>query len=159
MSPQLLLVAVKARIIRMPQSMSSYCSLEVSIHSSSVELFYSVCEGTFDRQTLRQLIATELQFPAIAVVCSKHSPSTKQPLAQLRCVRLLNIDQYLKKKKSCVSDSDTQRTAGPHSFISHTAIQKTTDHLSVVQNDIAFNEWQCQCETSLDKSNERSPML
>ena len=102
MTPQLLLVAVKARNIRMPQSMSSYCSLEVSIHSSSVELFYSVCEGTFDRQTLRQLIATELQFPAIAVVCSKHSPSTKQPLAQLRCVRLLNIDQYLKNKKKTV---------------------------------------------------------
>ena len=104
MPPQLLLVAVKARNIRVPQSMSSYCSLEVSIHSSSVELFYSVCEGTFDRQTLRQLLATELGFLAIAVVCSKHSPSTKQPLTQLRCVRLVNIAQYLKKKKSCVSD-------------------------------------------------------
>lgn len=125
MTPQLLLVAVKACNIRMPQSMSSYCSLEVSIHSSSVELFYSVCEGTFDRQTLRQLIATELQFPAIAVVCSKHSPSTKQPLAQLRCVRLLNIAQHRKKKKSCVSDSDTQRTTGPHSFI-HT--QPSNNH-------------------------------
>jgi hypothetical protein len=81
--------------------MSNYCSLEVSIHSSSVELFYSVCEGTFDRQTLRQLIATELGFLAIAVVCSKHSPSTKQPLTQLRCVRLLNIAQLKEEEKLC----------------------------------------------------------
>ena len=93
-------------------SFNTFVFLQTLLHS---------CATDFLLSNTTAAIATELNLSAIAVVCSKHSPSTQQPQTQLRCVRLsFTAIHYLNEKKKTVwATSETQRTASPHSFSPH----------------------------------------
>jgi hypothetical protein len=105
-------------------SFNTFVFLQTLLHS---------CATDFLLSNTTAAIATEFIFSAIAVVCSKHSPSTQQPQTQLRCVRLSFIAHYLnsKRRKMC------ERRAKHSGLLVriHSAHTHTANYFYVVSND------------------------
>ena len=82
--------------------------------SVSQQTLHTRVRWTFDRQARKATtLAPQKCSCAIAVVCSKHSPSTQHPLTSLRDVRLSSIAPNIESRNKCRawrSHANAQRT-------------------------------------------------
>ncbi len=93
----------------------SSCVMATGSFNTSVsqQTLHTRVRWTFDRQTHEATMAPQQCSCAIAVVCSKHSPSTQHPLTALRDVRLSSIATIIQSRNSCRawrSHANAQRT-------------------------------------------------